>query len=187
MYPTFFHDEGLLFAFCLPYGITRVWLVHMENKGPFRTLQPWTSYSGWEQPLKSGEATLSSQSTKRTRREAPNALWNTGQNPADGDANFLLLSMKTRRQEDWLWRPESLPELPHGNIRELVCLVGEVGEPCAGKGWLSYFPWHSLWKSQREWISNDGSNLKIWNTFIPSWRSPASMEIILISLQVCYS
>lgn len=85
-----------------------------------------------------------------SRREAPNALWNTWQNPADGDANFLPLSMKTRQQEDRLWSPESLPEWPHGNIRKLVCLVGEVGEPCVGEGWLSYFPWHGLWKSQRE-------------------------------------
>lgn len=43
----------------------------MENKGAFRTLRSWMSYSGWEQPLKSGEATLSSQSTKWARAEKP--------------------------------------------------------------------------------------------------------------------
>lgn len=59
--------------------------------------------------------------------------------------------------------------------------AGGRGVVCRARGWFLSFLWHSLWKSQRKWISNDGSTLKIGNTFIPSCRSHASMEMILIS------
>lgn len=182
LYPAFLHSEGHLIDFCLPYRFARALLVLMENKGPFLLLRPWMNCSGWEQPVRSGEAVLSSQSTKWTHKEPLMYSGTQGRTQPTGMLIFCFHQWKpdARRTSSEALRI-FLSELPHGNIRKLVRPVGEVGEPCVGEGWFSYFLWHGLWKSQREWISNDGSKLQIWNIFIPSWRSPALMEIILIA------
>lgn len=121
---------------------------------------------------------------KQNQKGTPNALWNTMQNLPEGDANFCSCQWKTGVRMTcsvfiWILRT---PEVPHGDTAKLVGLVGKRVAPWWGKGWLLYFLWHGLWKSQRKWISNDGSKLKIWNTFLPSCRSPAFVEIILITL-----
>lgn len=154
----------------------------MENKGPFLLLPAWMSYSGWEQPVRSGKPFYQAKVQNELTEEPQMHSGTQGRSQPMGMLIFCFRQWKPDARRTRFGGPKIfLSEMPHGSIRKLVCPVGEVGEPCVGEGWFSYFLWHGLWKSQREWISNDGSKLKIWNTFLPSWRSPAFMEIILIT------